>query len=171
MPTDDADVAVVVRLELELLDPAIRADHAAVRARLHPEFREVGASGRLWDVATTVSALGQEGPGYVVNVARGPVLDYDALCGGLRELGVGDGDRVATFAWNTQRHLEAYMAAPCMGAVLHTLNIRLFPEQLVYIANHAEDRVIIVDDSLVPLLAKISCPQPWLCAASWCPSP
>jgi hypothetical protein len=62
MPTDDADVAVVVRLELELLDPAIRADHAAVRARLHPEFREVGASGRLWDVGTTVSALAEEGP-------------------------------------------------------------------------------------------------------------
>ena len=61
----------------------------------------------------------------------------DRLCRGLRELGVGEGDRVATFAWNTQRHLEAYLAAPCMGAVLHTLNIRLFPEQLVYVVNHA----------------------------------
>ena len=56
--------------------------------------------------------------------------------------------------WNNAEHLEAYLAVPSMGAVLHTLNIRLFPEQLVYIANHAEDRVVIVDDSLVPLLAK-----------------
>jgi hypothetical protein len=61
MPTDHADVAVVVRLELELLDPAIRADAHAVRARLHPEFREVGASGKLWDVAATTSALAVEG--------------------------------------------------------------------------------------------------------------
>jgi hypothetical protein len=61
MPTDDADVAVVVRLELELLDPAIRADPAAVRARLHPAFREVGASGRFWDLGTTASALAGEG--------------------------------------------------------------------------------------------------------------
>ena len=56
--------------------------------------------------------------------------------------------------WNNAEHLEAYLAIPSMGAVLHTLNIRLFPEQLVYIANHAEDRVVIVDDTLVPLLAK-----------------
>ena len=57
--------------------------------------------------------------------------------------------------WNNQEHLEAYLAVPSMGAVLHTLNIRLFPEQLVYIANHAEDRVVIVDDSLIPLLARV----------------
>ena len=55
----------------------------------------------------------------------------------------------ATFQWNNAEHLEAYLAVPSMGAVLHTLNIRLFPEQLVYIANHAEDQVVIVDDSLV----------------------
>ena len=55
--------------------------------------------------------------------------------------------------WNNAEHLEAYLAVPSMGAVLHTLNIRLFPEQLVYIANHAEDQVVIVDDSLVGLLA------------------
>jgi ribonuclease HI len=61
MPTDDADVAVVVRRELELHDPAIRADASAVRERLHPEFREIGASGRLWDVSTTVGALAEEG--------------------------------------------------------------------------------------------------------------
>ena len=52
--------------------------------------------------------------------------------------------------WNTQEHLEAYFAVPCMGAVLHTLNIRLFPEQLTYVVNHAEDRVVIVDDIARP---------------------
>ena len=80
----------------------------------------------------------------------------DRLCRALRVLGVQDGDRVATFAWNSQRHLEAYMGVPCMGAVLHTLNIRLFEEQLTYIANHAKDKVVLVDDSLVPLLEKVA---------------
>src|SRR5207237_41790 len=76
------------------------------------------------------------------------------LANALRGLGIDADQRVATFQWNNAEHLEAYLAIPSMGAVLHTLNIRLFPEQLVYIANHAEDRVVIVDDSLVPLLAK-----------------
>ena len=74
----------------------------------------------------------------------------------LESLGVERGDRVATFMWNSQPHLELYMAAPCMGAVLHMLNIRLFEEQLTYIANHAKDKVVFVDDSLVPLLAKVA---------------
>ncbi|MGZ4491078.1 MAG: long-chain fatty acid--CoA ligase [Nocardioidaceae bacterium] len=77
------------------------------------------------------------------------------LANGLRSLGVDGDQRVATFQWNNAEHLEAYFAVPSMGAVLHTLNIRLFPEQLTYIANHAEDRVVIVDDSLVDLLAKV----------------
>ena len=72
------------------------------------------------------------------------------LAHALRRLGVTGDQRVATFMWNNQEHLEAYFAVPAMGAVLHTLNIRLFPEQLVYIANHAEDHVVIVDDTLVP---------------------
>jgi fatty-acyl-CoA synthase len=76
----------------------------------------------------------------------------DRLARVLERLGVQQGDRVGTFAWNNQRHLELYFAIPCSGAVLHTLNIRLFAEQLRYIINHAEDRVIFVDDSLVPLL-------------------
>jgi len=80
----------------------------------------------------------------------------DRLCGALAALDIGPGDRVATFGWNTQEHLEAYLAVPSMGAVLHTLNIRLFPEQLTYVVNHAEDQVIIVDDSLVPLLAEMA---------------
>jgi fatty-acyl-CoA synthase len=77
------------------------------------------------------------------------------LAAALKRLGINQGDRVGTFCWNTQEHLEAYFAIPCMGAVLHTLNLRLFPDQLAYIINHAEDRLIIVDDSLVPLLAKV----------------
>jgi acyl-CoA synthetase (AMP-forming)/AMP-acid ligase II len=80
----------------------------------------------------------------------------DALARGLETLGVQQGDRVATFMWNSQAHLELYMAVPCMGAVLHMLNIRLFEEQLTYIANHARDRVVFVDDSLVPLLARVA---------------
>jgi fatty-acyl-CoA synthase len=79
----------------------------------------------------------------------------DRLASALRRLGIKEGDRVATFCWNSQEHMEAYFAIPCMGAVLHTLNIRLFPDQLTYIINHAEDQAIIVDDSLVPLLARI----------------
>ena len=77
------------------------------------------------------------------------------LAGALQRLGVKDDQRVATFQWNNAEHLEAYLAIPAMGAVLHTLNIRLFPEQLTYIAEHADDKVVIVDDSLVPMLAKL----------------
>jgi fatty-acyl-CoA synthase len=80
----------------------------------------------------------------------------DRLARALGRLGVESGDRVATFAWNNQRHLELYFAIPCVGAVLHTLNIRLFEEQLTYIVNHAEDKAIFVDDSLVPLLEKLA---------------
>jgi fatty-acyl-CoA synthase len=80
----------------------------------------------------------------------------DRLAHALESLGVQPGDRVATFAWNSQRHMEVYLAAPCMGAVLHTLNIRLFEDQLTYIANHAQDKVVFVDDVLVPLLEKVA---------------
>ncbi len=73
----------------------------------------------------------------------------------LQDLGVKQGDRVATFAWNHYRHLELYYAIPCMGAVLHTLNIRLFPEQLAYVINHAEDKAIFIDASLLPLVERI----------------
>lgn len=79
----------------------------------------------------------------------------ERLAAALRRLGVRPGDRVATLAWNSQQHQEAYLAVPCMGAVLHTLNLRLAPEQLAWVVNHAEDRVIIVDESLLPVLARI----------------
>jgi fatty-acyl-CoA synthase len=74
------------------------------------------------------------------------------LGGVLDTLGIGADGRVGTFGWNSQRHLELYFAAPCTGRVLHTLNVRLFPEQLTYIANHAEDEVVFVDRTVLPLL-------------------
>ncbi|HEY7858759.1 MAG TPA: fatty acid--CoA ligase [Candidatus Nanopelagicales bacterium] len=77
------------------------------------------------------------------------------LAHALRGLGVDADQRVATFMFNNNEHLEAYLAVPSMGAVLHTLNIRLFPEQVSYIATHAEDHVVIVDGALVPVLSKI----------------
>ncbi len=79
----------------------------------------------------------------------------ERLAAALVRLGVRPGDRVGTFAWNTQRHLEAYLAVPSMGAVLHTLNIRLFPEQLAYVINHGEDSVLLVDGSLIGVLARV----------------
>ena len=78
------------------------------------------------------------------------------LAHALRSLGIDGDQRVATFQWNNSEHMEAYLAIPSMGAVLHPLNIRLFPDQLEFVANHAEDKVIIVDPTLVPLLPRFS---------------
>jgi fatty-acyl-CoA synthase len=77
------------------------------------------------------------------------------LANALRRLGVTGDQRVATFMWNNAEHLAAYLAVPSMGAVLHTLNIRLFPEQIAYVANEAEDRVVLVDASLAKQLAPV----------------
>ena len=82
------------------------------------------------------------------------------LARALARLGIGANDPVATFCWNNQEHLEAYFGVPGMGAVLHTLNIRLPGAQVAQIVGHAADRIIIVDDSLVPLLAKIAAELP-----------
>jgi len=79
----------------------------------------------------------------------------EQLAASLRRLGVGPGDRVATFGWNNQEHQEAYFAIPGMGAVMHTLNIRLSADQLRYIIGHAEDSVIIADASLAPVLGPV----------------
>ncbi|MGA9874370.1 MAG: long-chain fatty acid--CoA ligase [Solirubrobacteraceae bacterium] len=92
-----------------------------------------------------------------VRATYGEVAErVDRLARVLERLGVKQGDRVGTFAWNNQRHLELYMAIPCVGAVLHTLNIRLNASQLTYIVNHAEDGVIFVDESLVPILLELA---------------
>ncbi len=78
------------------------------------------------------------------------------LANALSKLGVGEGDRVATFGWNTYRHLEGYFAVPSMGAVLHTTNIRLSADDLTYIVNHAGDRVMLVDPDLVSILEPLA---------------
>ncbi|MGA2471746.1 MAG: long-chain fatty acid--CoA ligase [Solirubrobacteraceae bacterium] len=84
----------------------------------------------------------------------------DRLAHALRSLGIERGDRVATFAWNSQHHFECYFAVPCSGAVLHTVNLRLPPEQIAYTINHAEDRVVFVDDTLAPALAPLAAVAP-----------
>jgi fatty-acyl-CoA synthase len=78
------------------------------------------------------------------------------LASGLSSLGVQPGTVVGTFCWNHQEHVEAYFAVPCMGAVLHQLNIRLFPHQLAFVIEDLGDEVIIVDGSLIPLLARVA---------------
>ncbi|XXT16091.1 long-chain fatty acid--CoA ligase [Sorangium sp. So ce429] len=78
------------------------------------------------------------------------------LAHALTRLGVGAGDRVATLCWNHARHLELYLGVPAMGAVVHTLNLRLHPSELGYIASHAEDKVLVVDRSLLPLYRKFA---------------
>jgi len=82
------------------------------------------------------------------------------LANALRAAGIKPGDRIATIAWNDYRHLELYYAVSCMGAVLHTINPRLFPEQLEYIINHAEDRLIFIDPTLLPVLAPLQGKMP-----------
>ena len=74
----------------------------------------------------------------------------------LQSLDVKRGDKIGTLAWNNHRHLELYFATTCSGAVLHTLNLRLFSEHLLHVINHAEDKIIFLDEDLIPLLEKIS---------------
>src|SRR4051794_33365128 len=112
--------------------PLLIRDIAERVERLFPE-REV--------VSRTHSGVERSSYGEVVRRAR-------RLASSLERLGVERGDRVATFGWNSRRHLELYLAVPSMGAVLHTLNIRLFEDDLRYIVGHAEDRVIFLDASL-----------------------
>jgi len=78
------------------------------------------------------------------------------LAEALIALGVGQGERIATLAWNGYRHMELYFGVSGMGAVLHTINPRLFPEQITYIANHAEDRYLFFDSSFGPLVEKLA---------------
>ena len=74
----------------------------------------------------------------------------------LQQLGIQKGDRVATLCWNHYQHLEAYFAIPCMGAIIHPLNLRFNPDDLGYIVNHAEDKILIVDQVLLPLFEKFA---------------
>ena len=123
----------------------------------------------MQDFALTITAIMRHGCG--VHGARTVTTATDAgyrrisyrelgqqaaqLANALRRLGVTGDQRVATFMWNNAEHLATYLAVPSMGAVLHTLNIRLFPEQIAYVANEAEDQVVLVDMSLAKLLAPV----------------
>ena len=78
------------------------------------------------------------------------------LANAIDKLGLSDGDRVATIAWNDYRHLEIYYAVGGAGHVCHTINPRLFPEQIIFMTNHAEDKWIMTDPRFVPLLEKIA---------------
>src|SRR3954452_12215218 len=118
--------------------PLLIRDIAERVERLFPE-REI--------VSRTHTGVERSTYAEVVRRARG-------LASSLERLGVKSGDRVATFGWNSRRHLELYLAVPSMGAVLHTLNIRLFEEDLRYIVGHAEDTVIFLDASLAEVMPK-----------------
>ncbi|MDQ6796450.1 MAG: AMP-binding protein, partial [Actinomycetota bacterium] len=105
---------------------------------------------KLWSAKRLATATG---PGQVDTTTYGAWAERTRRLGGaLDTLGISSGGRVATFCWNTTRHLELYFAAPCTGRVLHTINIRLFDDQITYIANHADDEVIFCDRSLLRLL-------------------
>ncbi len=97
----------------------------------------------------SVTASGVERSTYAEVVRRAR-----RLASALVALGIRPGDRVGTFAWNAVRHLELYLAVPAMGAVLHTLNIRLFEDDLRYVVRHAEDRVVFVDASLAGVMPR-----------------
>jgi fatty-acyl-CoA synthase len=123
----------------------------------------------MMDVPLTVTAIMRHGTtayasSEVVTITTGGLRrqTYGAtgvrvarLAHALRSLGVDGDQRVATLMWNNAEHLEAYLAIPSMGAVLHTLNLRLDPQVIGYIADHAGDDVVIVDPTLVPLLAQV----------------
>jgi fatty-acyl-CoA synthase len=131
-----------------MLEGLMQHDHPLTLQHVLWRLRTMNGDGQ---VATLT------GTGEPERIAYADLVDrVDRLAAGLVELGIGPGDRVATFAWNSQRHLELYLAVPCIGAVLHTLNVRLFPEQLTYIANHAKDRIIFVDDCLVEVLEAVA---------------
>jgi fatty-acyl-CoA synthase len=127
-----------------MMDTPLLVRSIAERAELLFGNREI--------VSLTADAVERSTYGEVVERAR-------RLADALTKLGVRPGDRVGTFAWNSRRHLELYLAIPAMGAVLHTLNIRLFPEDLDYIANHAEDKVVFVDASLAGQMPRFACVQ------------
>src|SRR4051794_18219221 len=118
--------------------PLLIRDIAERAERLFPD-REI--------VSRTHTGVERSSYGEVVTRAR-------RLASSLERLGVKRGDRVATFGWNSRRHLELYLAVPSMGAVLHTLNIRLFEEDLRYIVGHAQDKVIFLDASLADVMPR-----------------
>ena len=124
-----------------MMDYPLTLQYAANRAKNYFADREI----------VTLTADGADRTTY------GKVYDRSRqMASALDKLGVAQGDRVGTLAWNTARHFELYVAVPCMGAVLHTLNLRLPLDQLTFIINDAADRVIFVDADLMPLVEKVA---------------
>jgi fatty-acyl-CoA synthase len=120
-----------------MMDYPLLVRHVAERAETVFPSREL--------VSFTKDGVERSSYGQVAERAR-------RLASSLERLGVKPGDRVGTFAWNSVRHLELYLAVPSMGAVLHTINIRLFEEDLRYIVGHAEDSLIFLDASLAEVM-------------------
>ncbi|HEY5722146.1 MAG TPA: long-chain-fatty-acid--CoA ligase [Allosphingosinicella sp.] len=115
---------------------------------------------RRWHGHREIVSRSIEGP--IVRTCYSEVHDRSKrLSSALLSLGIGTGDRVATLAWNSARHLESWYAIMGIGAVCHTLNPRLFNDQIAWIVNHAEDRIVIADSSLVPILEELlpTCPS------------
>jgi acyl-CoA synthetase (AMP-forming)/AMP-acid ligase II len=115
---------------------------APLLRRAHRMFRDVEIVSRRPDQRVDRATVGD----FVGQAAR--------LAAALRAAGLEPGDRVATLMWNHVEHMATYFGVPCAGGVLHTLNLRLHPDDIAYIATHAHDRFLIVDDCLLPLLAK-----------------
>ncbi len=127
--------------------------------------------GLMMDQPLLISSILQHAERYhadgeiVSRTVEGPIHRYTyadlgrrarQLANALTDLGVGAGDRVATIAWNGYRHLEAYYAISGIGAVCHTINPRLFPQQIAYIVNHAEDRFVLIDLTFLPLMEALA---------------
>src|SRR5215216_4731853 len=132
--------------------------------------QEAQMQGQMMDYQLTLTPLLERArrlfPKKEIVTKAGPSLErftyaqmterVNRLANALDKLGIRRGDRVATFAWNNARHLEIYFAVPCMGAVLHPINLRLPGEQIAFIANHADDQVLFVDPSLLPAVEKLA---------------
>src|SRR3954471_24415241 len=143
-PTEGSDPSQMLckasaRMEGLMMDAPLGVRHIAERAERVFGEREI--------VSRTQDGVERSTYAQVAQRAR-------RLAAALKDMGVGPGDRVASFGWNSMRHLELYLAVPSMGAVLHTLNIRLFEEDLHYIVGHAEDKVIFLDASLASVMPK-----------------
>ncbi|HEX5158464.1 MAG TPA: long-chain fatty acid--CoA ligase [Ktedonobacterales bacterium] len=124
-----------------MMDYPLTLQYAADRAKNYFANREI----------VTLTADGYDRTTY------GQVYDRSRqMASALEKLGIKQGDRVGTLAWNTSRHFELYLGVPCMGAVLHTLNLRLPLDQLTFIINDAADRVIFIDADLMPILEKVA---------------
>jgi len=137
-PTSSISASSIVTT---MMDYPLTLQYAADRAKNYFANREI--------VTLTADGYDRTTYGQVYDRAR-------QMASALEKLGIKQGDRVGTLAWNTSRHFELYLGVPCMGAVLHTLNLRLPLDQLTFIINDAADRVIFIDADLMPILEKVA---------------